>query len=399
MNFFSKKIITLENFVYLMVFCLPAYLIRLNFFIFPVNLWELGAGIVFIAWIIRHRKIKNPENNYLLSDHKSLVCLLLICLGLALALLFGGNYRTGLGIIKSWFVIPFVFAFFAWEVVPREKRENIFQTYFYSAGAVSFLALIYLILGKLTYDFRLEAFFNSPNYLAMYLAPAVIIAGVREVQIKNKDNGIKIFYYLAFFIIAVALYFTYSYAAWMAIIISLLAVYFFSENISRRKSLWCFIILAGLLLLFQRENSKFSDMINFSDNSSLASRVIIWRAAGKILSDHWIFGIGPGNFQNVYLEYQKYFPPYLDWAVPHPHNIFLAFWLYSGIAGIVGFIGLIFLWFCEVLLKIREKKEPLALMAIGIMLVILIHGLFDTTYFKNDLAVVFWLNLLALKKY
>jgi hypothetical protein len=49
-------------------------------------------------------------------------------------------------------------------------------------------------------------------------------------------------------------------------------------------------------------------------------------------------------------------------------------------------------------LKIKEKKEPLALMAMGIMMVILIHGLFDTTYFKNDLAVIFWLNFLALRK-
>ena len=26
-------------------------------------------------------------------------------------------------------------------------------------------------------------------------------------------------------------------------------------------------------------------------------------------------------------EYQKHFPPYLEWAVPQPHNLYLAFWL------------------------------------------------------------------------
>jgi len=35
---------------------------------------------------------------------------------------------------------------------------------------------------------------------------------------------------------------------------------------------------------------------------------------------------------------------------------------------------------------------------LGVMLYVLVHGIFDTTYFKNDLAVVFWLNFLALKK-
>jgi O-antigen ligase len=122
---------------------------------------------------------------------------------------------------------------------------------------------------------------------------------------------------------------------------------------------------------------------------------MIWKTSEKLIQDNYLWGIGPGNFQNKYLEYQKFYPPYLEWAVPHPHNIFLAFWLYSGIIGFAGFLILLGFFFREFF---AEQKSALKFMALGIMLVILIHGLFDTTYFKNDLAVFFWLAYLGMMK-
>jgi len=112
-----------------------------------------------------------------------------------------------------------------------------------------------------------------------------------------------------------------------------------------------------------------------------------------MLKNNFIFGIGPGNFQNKYLEYQKYFPPYLEWAVPEPHNIYLAFWLQSGIIGFTGFIILIFSWLKKITKEIlnNQKNSHILAVSLGIMTYILIHGIFDTTYWKNDLSLVFWI--------
>jgi O-antigen ligase len=118
-----------------------------------------------------------------------------------------------------------------------------------------------------------------------------------------------------------------------------------------------------------------------------------------MIKNHWLIGIGPGNYQEKYLDYQKYYPPYLEWAVPHPHNLYLAFWLYGGIAGLIGFLSLIFLWFKGILPKIKSGPDWTALVSLGIMAYILTHGLIDTTYFKNDLAVIFWLCFIVLKKH
>ena len=138
------------------------------------------------------------------------------------------------------------------------------------------------------------------------------------------------------------------------------------------------------------------DLATRDERSSFSSRIMIWKSSIKILKDNWVVGIGPGNFQETYLQYQKYSPPYLEWAVPYPHNIFLAFWIQAGIIGLVGFLLLISSWFWKVLKNKKPQDENLRCAVLGVMFYILLHGLVDTTYFKNDLAVIFWLCFMAL---
>jgi O-antigen ligase len=117
---------------------------------------------------------------------------------------------------------------------------------------------------------------------------------------------------------------------------------------------------------------------------------MIWEASFKILEDNWFWGVGLGNFQEKYLEYQKYYPPYLEWAVPHPHNLFLAAWLFGGIISFLSFLLIIALW-----LRDSVLCEPAKIFwpAWGALLYFIIHGFFDTTFLKNDSALLFWLFL------
>ena len=127
----------------------------------------------------------------------------------------------------------------------------------------------------------------------------------------------------------------------------------------------------------------------------MSSRMMIWKSSALMIKNNFIFGIGPGNFQNKYLEYQKYFPPYLEWAVPQSHNLYLAFWLQSGIIGLIGLIGLISTWLKKTIGEILKNQKNSALLAVslGIVIYILLHGILDTTYWKNDLALIFWIFL------
>lgn len=382
-----KKLFNLENLIYLTIFSLPLYLVKIKIWLFPTNVLEILFGLVIVSWIFLFLN-KKTLGNILFSYKKYWLFIFLIFLGLVISAMSNQNSLHSLAVVESWFLIPLIFSIIAVSVV--KKRENIFWAYFYSSVAAALIALVYLIFGHVTFDGRLEAFFNSPNYLAMYLAPALLVSLAlgKSVNSKVKNPGMLI--------VVIAFYFTFSYAAWISIALSMFIIFLIKRDISFKK-IALITAIFGLLVFSQVRNNKFRDLIDLSPRSSLTSRIMIWKSAVKIIKDNYFIGIGAVNFQKTYLAYQKYYPLYLEWAAPHPHNIFLAFWLYGGFFSFVGFLGLVFFWLKEIVTKIKRTPDRKLLVALGIMLLILIHGLFDTTYFKNDLAVIFWLNFWIIK--
>lgn len=375
----------LEKLIYITILTLPVYLVKIKAFGIPINFLEVLIIGVLVRWLL-NLKLRNFPKLGFGTMKKYFFPLGLITAGLVMSTLANKNYAAGLGIIKGWFILPLLFAVAAKNVFQGKEKE-LFKAVFFSSALAAAFAIIYFALGKVTYDGRLEAFFNSSNYLAMYLAPGIITG-----FFLGREN--KRMYLPPLSLILIAFYLTYSYAAWLAVVASLFLVNLFQNTGGKKKT---FIVLAGIaallvLLVSQSGSNKFLDLEKYS-RSSLESRIMIWKAAEKIIADHWLWGVGPGNFQSQYLEYQKYFPPYLEWAVPHPHNLFLAFWLQAGLLGLVGFLILIFFWFNETL---KKENGELSYISLAIMLYVLIHGLADTTYFKNDLSVVFWLNFLLI---
>ena len=70
----------------------------------------------------------------------------------------------------------------------------------------------------------------------------------------------------------------------------------------------------------------------------------------------------------------------------YPHNLILNFWSELGLAGV-----LLFVWIIGkmIFLSIKQNKF-IKLGLLGVTIVIIVHGLVDVPYFKNDLAVLFW---------
>lgn len=371
------------------IFLVPTYLIRFSIFSVPTNLLEILIYFTFISYLF-----EKPQVNWKELSEKYKIYIFPISLmfsGLILSTLINQNYREGFGIIKGWFFDPLLFSFILINKIDKIGIEKILKTIFFSSAIVSLIALQYFFFGELTYDRRLAAFYSSPNYLAMFLSPSIFIG---LYLIRNLKLGIKNYITIfSVFLISFTIYLTHSYAAWIAIVLG-----FFSVQLIRKRLNWkiltVFILLLAIAITTQMNNPKLKDIL--SERSSMESRIMIWKSSLKILEDNWIFGIGSGSFQNKYLEYQKYFPLYLDWAVPHPHNLYLAFWLQGGILGFAGFISLLFLWINKVTLTLKKQKNSTLLaVSLGIIFYILIHGIIDTTYWKNDLSLIFWIVIFS----
>jgi O-antigen ligase len=377
-----KEIINLKNFVGIILVLLPLYLVKIIFWGLSSNLLETMVLIALVWWLLEKRTINLEWKNFLKKNKDFLGLIIIIFLGLLISTFLNGNPQAGLGIIKGWFLFPLILAIITADLF-QDKKTQALKFFYVGAVGIAILALLGFFLGQATYDGRLQGVFNSPNYLAMYLVPAAIIGSALFWENRKK-------YALSLAIILAALYLTYSFTAWAALLIVLAGLFFLSQKSAKNKKLLAgFLILAGIVFFLQLKTDKLNNLLDLNERSSLASRLMIWQSAGKIIADNPAWGIGPGNFQEKYLEYQKYFPPYLEWAVPHPHSLYLAFYLYSGITGLGTFILLIILWLKKIL---PRKEEKIALISLGIIFYFLLHGLVDTTYFKNDLSIIFWLS-------
>jgi O-antigen ligase len=384
---FHKKYISCGNFISAIIFLAPLYLIRFSIFDIPTNFLEISILTAFFFCL----PFTPNDAREIRIEKKYLILITFIFLGLISSALYNQNLLREFGIIKSWFVFPFIFSLLLIKNTKNIQDVNkILKAYFFSASLISLLGLFFIVTNRFTFDGRLEIFYNSPNYLAMFLAPAVLIG---FYFLHNKPVSTTLL--LAQITILINLYFTYSYSAWIAIIFSTILFFLITNKvIFHKKKIIIFSFLIFLLAVSQINNQKIQNILNPENHSSLESRLVIWRSTAKIIEDNFWLGIGPGNFQEKYLEYQNYFPPYPEWAVPHPHNIFLTFWLQSGIIGLISFVLLLIFWLRDVFSIISKKrsapeKKLGALLAI-IMLYFLLHGMTDTTYWKNDLSLYFW---------
>jgi len=400
----------LEWGIYLIVFCLPLYLVRFSIFNIPTTVLELMIYALFVVWLM---KVKRTGIKETIARIRGIILpIILILIGVSVATVFSWDLRTSAGIWKAWFVDPILFFIVIVSVIKNgEQIKKIFYSLIFSGFVVSVISLIYLIQGKLDASGRLQAFYTSPNYLAMYLAPVFIITFWLSIVLRKdylpEDTGrrpsetspsfspelgrlrrppcplgLRMVFLVSNLFLIVVLLLTKSFGAWLGIIAGLVfsLVVYLSKS-KNKKIIWGIIFcLLAIVLIF-----GFLKINSIQGKLSLNSRLEIWQRAWQVFKIYPIVGIGPGTFEDFFI-------PYPRWGVPQPHNLYLAFLLQAGIIGFIGFIWLL-VWFFKTgfknLFKVYSSEFMVILMSV--MIYVLIHGLVDTTYWKNDLAVFFWI--------
>lgn len=321
----------------------------------------------------------------------------LFLLGAGLSYVLNATTLTGLGMLKSFFLLPVLLAFCT-ALTVHSIAEVRMILWLWLAGIITaaWTSLVLAGEGILTYDGRLISLYESPNYLAMLLAPGFPLSAY--FFLTSDKLLFKIGTGFFFVVIGSALWLTQSYGALIGVVLAMSVFLFLARrelgisgtNIAIASVL--LVVLGGVVLL---PTEKFQALVQFDERSSLASRLMIWEAGVSIARDSLPFGIGPGNFQARYLEYQKFFPPYLEWAVPQPHNLYLALLLQAGIVGLVGFFLVVVTVAKKMLVAWSQQNLPKSEALLGVILLALLvlpllMGLVDTPYFKNDLAFTVW---------
>jgi len=388
------------------VFLIPFYFFRFSVLGIKTNVFEIAILLSFLSFIVfltkeKKKIIYGPVWPYLF---------LIIAL---ISAYFSSDKTTALGIFKGWFFVPIVFY---WLIINNFKQKELYKlniALFASLIIVSFWAILqrFGIIGTLFYqsgdvtflqyiaDKRVFGPFESPNFLAMFIVPVAFLslpllfeAKAENFSLCSKNILVKIFALVSFSLPITALYFSGSKGGLWAFIIGML-VYLNYTYINKQKSKDRRPVLATLIVtcLFIGNYLYFyviSHLANLSGSNE--SRKEIYKHSIQLLKNNFINGVGLGGFNDAIAQvsvndsYFKYF--ILPYAL-HPHNLLLAIWLNLGILGLLLFV-VILIDFLKNAFSSDLKIKATILAAI---MAIMVHGLFDTTYFKNDLSAIFWL--------
>lgn len=381
------------------IFVLPFDTVRSFFLGMPFSLPEMATIGIGIAFFVSKNRIA-PLPRWVW------ICFSLLILGALSSVAYQAFFgevvsqetvmHRGFGILKAWFLLPFLFGWLLYQSIGTNgwfRRMAIFGV----AGSAFALSSSALLSGGFTYDGRLVGGWQSPNFLALFLAPLwpfFLCILCRECSSKKKSLLRILLSLFGSAIVLLTLFLTRSSGGMIAADVS--ALLFFSFGFPRPfkkylRFVWALFVAGSLLFgTMLLKNASLQEYFSLASRSSFASRVMIWRSSAKMLADSPVFGIGPGNFQDMYLAYQRFFPPYLEWAVPEPHNIFLAFWLHAGIIGLTAFLGLLFLWFRALFHALPGASRLESATLLSALSAILIHGLVDTPYWRTNLAFLFW---------
>ncbi len=374
----------------LTLFGLPLYALELLFL--------FSCGVLILSGLQKKVKIEFK------GDVIFLVGAGLFVLGAVISTVYNTPTLRSFGQLKSWVIFPVVvFGFFSLtDLTAISVRKSWYQSVFLGLLAVALVALFGFLGNKLTYDGRLAFPDTSPNFLAFLVSWGLVIS--IYLFLTSQEKFTKLVTGLGGILFITTLYLTHSYNAWLAVVVLVLMSvgyaslgYLKSHRNLVMLSMLVIAIVLGVVFFVEQSTKKWENLFLHDGRSSVDSRIMIWKSAAHIVSGHPLWGIGMGNFQEQYLSYQQHFPPYLEWAVPQPHNLWLALWLQAGLLGLLGFgiflIRSMFLLVRKLRSSIKKEEGILHLLLLGLFL---LYGLFDTPYFRNDLAFLFWFQMVLL---
>lgn len=430
--------------VLFLIFTLPSYLIRFTIFDIPTTLLEISILIAFLSWIIEKRKFlfNFKRNKEIKRQSYPFNWEILIILTISFISIFiGGINISALGIFKAYFLEPILLFILIINTIRGEKGvKQIINALGFSVLFISIIAIYQKITGQFIFNEfwadpenrRVVSIFGYPNAVALFIGPIIpLMLGLFILKLKEK-SGLKnflnqLFLFLAIIAGGLSIYFSKSKGAILAIILSLLISVFILIKTKLK-------IITLILLLLTTSSFYYykKDWVNLKLSSSLSYQIrkTQWSETIKMLSDgNFLWGSGLANYQEKIEKYHQegiFFNKDADpdfkrkiiifddkyrqerWQpleiYLYPHNIFLNFWVELGLIGMIIFSFLMFKFlFLSIKYYFKEKYNKnkfLGLAMFSSMLIIIIHGLFDVPYFKNDLSILFWIiiSILAILK-
>lgn len=425
--FITLSFLNLKKALLLTIIFLPSYLLRFDLFGLPSTILELLILIIFAIWLIKNRERLIKLHFWKQITLKNEILLVIIAASLGVLVNFG---TASLGVWKAYFIEPvLLFLVIADQFKGADGAKKIVGALSISAFCTALFAVFQQFSGAfISNPFwaaegtrRVVSWFSYPNAVGLFLAPIIMLAWGRFRSFPLKNNLVetlkKLFYLLVILLSLAAIFFAKSEGALIGLLASFWLFLFFSGKKSRNIAIVIFVLTTSIIISFSPLREYSTQKATLMDLSGQIRRQQ-WTETWKMLNDgKLITGAGLSGYQAAVQPFHQagifvknddpnwlrkvlWNKEYRDsvWQPVeiyfYPHNIILNFWSEIGFFGLMVFLWLIakqlFISF-RASLKNKERERFQILGVATAMTAIIIHGLVDVPYFKNDLAVIFWI--------
>jgi O-antigen ligase len=385
---------------------LPAYLIRFQILGLPTTVIEIMLFVLCAGWLKenwKNLKNKTADLKLAVKNNKFLfTSILLFIISATISVFTSVNLKSAAGEWKAFYIEPIIFSIIIFTTIKNKKDAALILSGLAISGLATCLLGIYQHFTgwMVPWDFwqnrntyRITGWYGYPNGVGLYIAPILFASLYVWSEFLQKSKIKK----CACYIIIILIYFlTAFYAKSTGSIIAMssgLLVIIFIGFKKIRMPVIALSILSIMIMAFIPATNKIKQELLLQDFSGRL-RVDMWGEACQYLSEHVFTGAGLASYKKIIYPYR--IDKWIE-VFPHPHNIFLTMWMDTGVLGILAFIGII-LWFLKnTALHLFQTKNlfqnPLSLYLTGMMISLIVFGLVDSSYAKNDLSIIFWLMM------
>lgn len=379
---------------------LPLYLLRFSIplFVFdfsiPSTMLEIMILELFAAWFLLDRQ---KDHTPLIHLKPWLLPLLLLMTGATVGILVAPDLRAALGIWRAFFLEPILFFIVFVDLIRTTKHRNmIIGALGITVVMIGLSAVIQKITGygipnpywQQEATRRVTSFYGYPNAIGLFSAPIIILLTGRMVSLFRSPYRYRNVWILltgtAVLLGVLAIFFAVSEGAILATAAGLLILGLLMKD-TRKYALMTIIIACIIVIAYRPATNYASGIISLSDDSGSVRR-IVWHESVMMLGDHPVFGAGLSGYRHRLVPYHE--ATHIE-IFMYPHSVLLNFLSETGLIGLTGFLWLLWIFFAKVIPLIRKDESWLPATLCASMLAILIHGLVDVPYLKNDLAVLF----------
>lgn len=364
---------------------LPTYLIRLKIGPLPTSVLELLLVAIFILFTMAFGKAGWIDGSKRLKAFRlPILAWYLVSL---LAVFWSPDIYHAFGLWRAYILEPILLLFIiAHEFHDINRRELLRLSMYTLVWMLALWGLFQYVTGigipspwnvLIDEGRRATGPFPYPNALALLTAPIGAYAFARFV--KSPANALSLVTFGAALLAALVARSDGALVALVAVAIGLLIL----EKRFRLIGIGIVTIGAIAFVAIPSIRTNVWEEASFQSWSGRV-RVWMWQETWQMLKDKPITGAGFGGYQAVIAPYhQKDFIEIFE----YPHTIVFNIWSETGLLGLLAFGWLIAIWLCEGWRRGGEYRY----VTLAVVGTILIHGLVDVPYFKNDLAVMFWM--------